>query len=226
MYILSADINFPLLETADENGFLAIGGDLSPDRLLTAYRSGIFPWYNEDDPVCWWSPDPRCVLFPSRLHISKSMKQVLKQNKFVFKVNTAFKEVMKNCRDTVRKGESGSWIHEDMITAYCRLFEMGYAFSGESWYNGKLVGGLYGVRIGKVLFGESMFSLMPDASKFAFIRAVEYMMQDGLELIDCQLRTDHLVSLGAEMITRNQFIELVNKFVEQEGKPPRESIIK
>ena len=210
MYILSGKLSFPPVESADNEGFLAIGGDLSPERLLLAYKSGIFPWYNEDEPICWWSPDPRCVLFPSNLHVSKSMKQVMKSGQYRFSVNQSFENVMRACGDVKRKEGPGTWIQEEMIEAYCRLFHLGHAFSAEAWHEGKLVGGLYGVRIGKVFFGESMFSIMPNASKFAFIRFIQQLQEEGVEIVDCQLRTSHLVSLGATMIPRKKFIETIN----------------
>ena len=211
MYILSNDISFPPVESADEDGFLAIGGDLSTERLLEAYRNGIFPWYNEDDPICWWSPDPRCVLFPGQLHISKTMQQVIYKNKFSFSINNAFEEVMRGCQTIKRKGESGTWIQEEIIDAYCRLYELGYAFSGEAWHDGKLVGGMYGLKIGKIFFGESMFSSITNASKFAFIKFVRHLQSEDVKLIDCQMRTDHLVSLGATMIDRKEFIKVLKQ---------------
>ncbi|CAN5877288.1 leucyl/phenylalanyl-tRNA--protein transferase [soil metagenome] len=213
LYLLSDDISFPSVETADEQGFLAIGGDLSSERLLEAYRNGIFPWYNEGDPICWWSPDPRCVLFPAQLHVSKSMEQLIRNNKFNFTINQAFESVMRGCQTITRKGEHGTWIQEEMIEAYCRLHQLGYACSGEAWYEGKLVGGMYGIRIGKIFFGESMFSSMPNASKFAFIKFVQQLQVEDLRLIDCQMRTDHLVSLGATMIARKEFIKILKEYI-------------
>ena len=212
MYLLSNEISFPPVESADEDGFLAIGGDLSTGRLLEAYRHGIFPWYNEDEPICWWSPDPRCVLFPAQLHVSKTMQQLILRNKFSFTINQAFEDVMRGCQTIKRKGEQGTWIQEDMIEAYCRLHRLGHASSGEAWYEGKLVGGMYGVRIGKIFFGESMFSSMTNASKFAFIKFVQQLILEDVKLIDCQMRTDHLVSLGATMIPRNEFIDILKNY--------------
>lgn len=212
MYLLSEDILFPPVEDADEDGFLAIGGDLSTARLLEAYRNGIFPWYNEDDPICWWSPDPRCVLFPSKLHVSKSMKQVIRKGQFRFSMDTCFTAVMERCRNVERKGETGSWIQDELVEAYTRLHELGFAHSGEAWYNGKLVGGMYGVKIGKVFFGESMFSMMSNASKFAFTCFVGELQKQQVQLIDCQMKTDHLISLGAEMISRKEFIQILRQY--------------
>ena len=211
MYLLSNDISFPPVEAADEDGFLAIGGDLSAERLLEAYRNGIFPWYNEDEPICWWSPDPRCVLFPAQLHISKTMQQVIFRKKFSFTINNAFEDVMRGCQTIKRKGESGTWIQEEMIEAYCRLHKLSYAYSGEAWLDGKLVGGMYGLRMGKIFFGESMFSSVTNASKFAFIKFVQHLQTEDVKLIDCQMRTDHLISLGATMISRKEFIKILKE---------------
>ena len=212
MYLVNDQLFFPPVEDADEDGLLAIGGDLSTERLLLAYSSGIFPWYNEDDPICWWSPDPRCVLFPSNIRVSRSMQQVIRRNQYSFTLNNAFEEVMRQCQTTRRAGEYGTWIQDEMIEAYSSLHRLGYACSAEAWCDGKLAGGLYGVRIGKVFFGESMFSQMPNASKFAFIQFVQLLQQEGVQLIDCQVRTEHLLSLGAGMIGRKQFIEYVNRY--------------
>ena len=203
---------FPPVQMADEDGLLAIGGDLSVDRLLLAYKNGIFPWYNEDDPICWWSPDPRCVLFPDKLKISKSMQQVLRQNKFRFTINKNFREVITACKTTNRKDGFGTWINEDIIDAYTNLNKIGIALSAETWMNGNLVGGLYGVKLGNVFFGESMFSTESNASKFAFIKLVQHLQLSGLQIIDCQMKTEHLLSLGAEMIDRNLFLEMIKKW--------------
>ena len=203
---------FPPVQMADEDGLLAIGGDLSVDRLLLAYKNGIFPWYNEDDPICWWSPDPRCVLFPDKLKISKSMQQVLRQNKFRFTINKNFREVITACKTTNRKDGFGTWINEDIIDAYTNLNKIGIALSAETWMNGNLVGGLYGVKLGNVFFGESMFSIESNASKFAFIKLVQHLQLSELQIIDCQMKTEHLLSLGAEMINRNLFLEMIKKW--------------
>ena len=195
---------------ADLDGLVAIGGDLSVERLLLAYKNGIFPWYNEDEPIQWWSLDPRCVLFPNKLKISKSMKQVLQNGRFRFTTNKAFEQVIVACKTVTRKDELGTWINNDIVDAYTKMHQLGYAISGEAWYEGKLVGGLYGIKIGKVFFGESMFSTQSNASKFAFINLIQKLQLQGLELIDCQMKTDHLISLGAEMITRSSFGKLLN----------------
>ena len=212
MHILSHEIVFPPVETADEYGLVAVGGDLSVERLLLAYKNGIFPWYNEDEPIQWWSLDPRCVLFPSKLKISKSMKQVLQNGRFRFTTNKAFEQVIVACKTVARKDEMGTWINNDIVDAYTKMHQLGYAISGEAWHEGKLVGGLYGIKIGKVFFGESMFSTQSNASKFAFINLVQKLQLQGLELIDCQMKTDHMISLGAEMISRNSFGKLLIDF--------------
>jgi len=213
MHILTNDIIFPDTSFADENGILAIGGDLSVERLLCAYKNGIFPWYNEDEPVIWWSPDPRCVLFPDKLRVTKSMKQVLQNGRFRFTMNKAFSQVINACKTVDRKDGMGTWINQDIVNAYTNLHEAGYALSAETWREGKLVGGLYGIKLGNVFFGESMFSNESNASKFAFINVVNQLKKNGLQLIDCQQKTDHLMSLGAEMISRAEFIQIINKHV-------------
>jgi leucyl/phenylalanyl-tRNA---protein transferase len=209
MYLLNKELFFPPLTMADEDGLLAIGGDLSKERLLLAYHSGIFPWYNEDDPICWWSPDPRFVLYPAELKISSSMKTVLQNGKFRFTINRAFTQVIQNCKTISREGQDGTWISPAMQKAYTILHEQGYAHSAETWLDGKLVGGLYGIRLGNIFFGESMFSLKTNASKFAFINYVTQMQKENVQLIDCQLHTNHLESLGAKMIPRELFTEIL-----------------
>jgi leucyl/phenylalanyl-tRNA--protein transferase len=210
MYLLSDKIEFPPLETADENGLLAMGGDLSSERLLLAYRSGIFPWFNEEDPICWWSPDPRFVLLPAELHISKSMQAVFKKDIFHFKTNTAFEQVISGCQNAYREGQGGTWITEEMKAAYIGLHKLGYAHCAEAWINNELAGGLYGIRLGKVFFGESMFSHFTNASKFAFIRYVQQLQKENVQLIDCQLHSNHLESLGARMISRKNFTGILS----------------
>lgn len=212
MYILTNEIIFPSVDLADEEGLVAIGGDLSVERLLLAYKNGIFPWYNEDEPIQWWSLDPRCVLFPKKLKISKSMKQVLQNGRFRFTSNKAFEQVIVACKTVTRKDELGTWINNDIVEAYTKMHQLGYAISGEAWYEGKLVGGLYGIKIGKVFYGESMFSTQSNSSKFAFINLIQKLQLQGLELIDCQMKTDHMISLGAEMISRSSFGKLLNNW--------------
>lgn len=198
--------SFPPLENAldDPNGLLAIGGDLSPQRLIEAYRNGIFPWFNEDEPIFWWSPDPRMVLFPEELKISRSLRKTLHKDHYQIRADTAFTQVMHACA-APRKGQSGSWIHPEMIAAYTTLHNMGLAHSVETWIDGELVGGLYGVALGKVFFGESMFSRSTDASKIAFVHLVKQLQYWEFGLIDCQVKTHHLASLGAREIPRASF---------------------
>ncbi len=208
---------FPPPAQATAEGLLAVGGDLRPERLLLAYRSGIFPWYGEDDPILWWSPDPRFVLYPHKLHVSHSMKAVLKRGTFEYRSNTAFEAVIRACAEVPRTGmaggAAGTWIGSEMIDAYIRLHRMGLAHSAEAWQNGALVGGLYGVRIGAIFFGESMFSQVSNASKAAFIHLVRAGMEDGLKLIDCQMHTPHLERLGGEAISRSQFLRLLREMM-------------
>ncbi len=209
MFLLSNELFFPPLHRADEDGLLAIGGDLSTERLLLAYRSGIFPWYNEDEPICWWSPDPRFVLYPPELRVSSSMKTVLQNGKYRFTINRAFEQVIQNCKTISRHDQDGTWISPAMQQAYTTLHQLGFAHSAETWQDGELIGGLYGIRLGNIFFGESMFSLKPNASKFAFINYVRQLQKENVQLIDCQLHTPHLESLGARMIPRELFMNLL-----------------
>ena len=211
MFVLSQKIAFPPVEMADEEGLLAIGGDLSTERLLLAYKSGIFPWYNEDEPICWWCPDPRFVLFPQELKVSKSMQTVLNNGSFRFTINKAFDKVIANCKSITRKEQDGTWIQPEVIAAYTKLHQLGFAVSAEAWKDGELAGGLYGILLGKIFFGESMFSKQSNASKFAFINFVKYLQKQGIVLIDCQIYTSHLESLGAKMIDRKLFSEILAK---------------
>lgn len=220
MFIPPHEISFPSVDLADKDGLLAIGGDLSIERLLFAYSKGIFPWFNEDEPILWWSPDPRFVLFPNELKGSKSMQAILHKNNFEFTINKAFSEVISNCRSIPRKGQEGTWIQPSIIKAYTRLYEMGYALSAEAWKDGELAGGLYGILIGKVFFGESMFTKKDNASKFALYKLIHHLEKKGLALIDCQVYTPHLESLGARMIKRMEFIEMVSKLCQEELDPP------
>jgi len=213
MHILGKEIEFPPVETAGEEGIIALGGDLAAERLLLAYRSGIFPWYNEEEPIIWWSPDPRFVLFPGDLKISKSMQSVLRNGSFRFTINRAFTQVIQHCKTIYRKDQEGTWITPAVQQAYINLHLKGFAHSAEAWVNGELVGGLYGIRMGNVFFGESMFSRKSNASKFAFINYVQQLKKEGVVLIDCQVHTEHLESLGAGMIRRQQFVELLNQHI-------------
>ena len=213
LFLSSDQNNFPDVELADEDGLLAYGGNLLPDTLLNAYKHGIFPWNNEDEPICWYSPDPRFVLFPGKLKISSSMNKVIKDGKFKFSTDTDFAGVIKNCRMAKRKSEPGTWITDKIEKAYTNLFEKGFAHSAEAWHNKELAGGLYGVQLGKVFFGESMFAAKSNASKFAFIKYVQALQKKGVELIDCQVYTPHLESLGAEFLSRKDFTNLLNKLI-------------
>jgi len=210
LFFLTEQLVFPSVESANAEGLLAVGGDLSPERLLLAYQSGIFPWFNEDSLILWWSPDPRMVLFPEKIKVSKSMRKVLKNQEFRLTKNTCFEEVLHQCATVARKNQQGTWITSDMKSAYIELHKKGYAKSYEVWKNKTLVGGLYGVDLGHVFCGESMFSNMANASKFAFIHLAQELALKEYRLIDCQLHTDHLESLGAEEISRSQFIRLLD----------------
>jgi leucyl/phenylalanyl-tRNA--protein transferase len=212
-FLLHEQNNFPDVELADDDGLLAFGSNLSIETLLKAYKKGIFPWYNENEPICWYSPNPRFVLFPDKLKISTSMKTVIKNRTFRFSVDKNFADVIKNCRMVKRKGDPGTWITDEIEKAYLTLFKNGFAHSAEAWHNKELAGGLYGVKLGKVFFGESMFSSQSNASKFAFIKYVQLLQEKGVEIIDCQVYTPHLESLGAEFISRKDFTRLLKKLV-------------
>lgn len=197
---------------ANADGLLAIGGHLSVDRLLLAYRSGIFTW-NDDNNNLWWCPDPRFVLFPDDLKISKSVKVLLKRNEFEFTTNKAFKKVIRHCKEIKRSGQQGTWITDSVERAFNKLHKLGHAHSAEVWRDGKLVGGLYGLRMGKVFFGESMFSLESNASRYAFIKYVQLLKEEGVELIDCQVHSDYLESFGAKMVLRREFTRLLEELI-------------
>ena len=209
MYLLSEEMYFPPVENADENGILAIGGDLTVARLELAYKSGIFPWFDENDPVIWWSPDPRMVLFPDEFVVSKSMRNIIRKDIFNVTFNQNFRGVISNCKTAERPGQDGTWISVEMLEAYCRLHELGLAKSVEVWQNGELVGGLYGIDLGHVFCGESMFSKVSNASKFAFISLVAYLKENNYHLLDCQVYNDHLASLGCREIPRDAFMKML-----------------
>ena len=213
IYWLSDDNNaFPHPSMANEDGILAVGGDLNPQRLLKAYQEGIFPWFNPGDPIIWWSPDPRFVLFPDELKVSKSMRPYFNQKKFRLTVDQNFVAVIRACQQQKRKGQiGGTWITEGMINGYTRLFELGYAHSVEVWKEEQLVGGLYGIALGKIFFGESMFSTESNASKFGFILLVKKLRELGFNLIDCQQKTKHLESLGGRSIPRTEFLQFLER---------------
>lgn len=209
MYFLSRELFFPSVNHASPEGIVAIGGDLSPERLLLAYRSGIFPWFEDDEPILWWSPPERMVLFFEDLKISKSMRNILNRNTFKITFNTSFREVITNCRTIKRDGQPGTWITDEMVEAYYRLHELGYAKSVEVWQDDKLVGGLYGIDLGHIFCGESMFSKVSNASKIAFIALAKKLEKENYKLLDCQVHNDHLESLGATEILREDFLAIL-----------------
>lgn len=208
------DFIFPPVDAAltEPNGLLAAGGDLSPQRLLSAYCKGIFPWFNEVDPILWWSPNPRMVLFPDELKVSHSLRKVLKRAQYEIRTDYNFMQVMQACA-APRKGQPGTWIHPEMIAAYTALHEMGLAHSVETWMDDQLVGGLYGIALGRVFFGESMFSRAPDASKIAFVHLVRQLKDWNFNVIDCQVKTAHLASLGAREIPRMKFTQILESSI-------------
>jgi len=209
MYFLSKELFFPPVSDADSDGILAVGGDLSPERLVLAYKSGIFPWFEADEPIIWWSPNLRMVLFLDELVVSKSMRNILNRNVFKVTFNQNFREVISNCQKIKRNGQNGTWITNDMIEAYCKLNELGIAKSVEVWQNDKLVGGLYGVDLGTVFCGESMFSKVSNASKVAFISLVNQLINANYKLLDCQVYNEHLESLGCKEIERSEFMKIL-----------------
>lgn len=209
-FLEGENASFPNPDFADEDGLLAVGGDLSVNRLITAYTNGIFPWYTVEDVPFWYSPDPRFVLFPGNLIISKSMEQLLKKNAFTVTADACFEEVIQNCARVARKGDAGTWITTDFIDAYMELHKKGIAHSIEVFSGEKLVGGLYGVAYGKIFTGESMFTLASNASKYGFIKMVQQLSVKGFQLIDCQDYSEHLYSMGASEIPRSQFLEMIH----------------
>ena len=218
VYQLPEEPLFPHPSEAEEDGLLAVGGDLSMQRLVTAYANGIFPWYSEEHPILWWSPNPRLVLFPEKFKASKSLIRIVKSRKFEIKFDTAFSEVIENCAQVKRQHEEGTWITKEMKEAYIILHKKGLAHSVESYLEGKLVGGLYGVSLGKAFFGESMFHAVSDASKVAFYHLIERLKQWKFNIVDAQVYTDHLVSLGAEEIPRPKFLKILENSVQYDTK--------
>lgn len=209
MFYLTSNLFFPPVSEANYDGILAIGGDLSPERLLLAYKSGIFPWFEEGEPITWWSPNPRMVLFLDELVVSKSMRNILNRDSFTVTFNQNFREVISNCQNIKRDGQNGTWITNDMIEAYCGLHELGIAKSVEVWQDDELVGGLYGIDLGHVFCGESMFSKVSNASKVAFISLVNHLKAANYKLLDCQVYNPHLESLGCREIEREAFINIL-----------------
>lgn len=202
---------FPDPELAGQEGLIAIGGDLSPQRLIEAYKNGIFPWYSEGEPILWWSPNPRCVLFLNELHVPKRLLRKIRNSPIKVSFNQAFREVIESCAKIHKIKDSGTWITKEMIEAYVKLFEMGYCISAESWLDNRLVGGLYGVYVNKVFSGESMFSLISDASKIAFVKLTQYLKDRGCKIIDCQQPSEHMLRFGAKLIPRRDFIKILKK---------------
>lgn len=209
MYFLSRELYFPNVNQASPEGIVAIGGDLSAERLMLAYRSGIFPWFEDDEPILWWSPPERMVLFLDELKVSKSMRNIINRKQFRITFNTAFRNVITNCRDIKRDGQPGTWITDDMTEAYCRLHELGFAKSVEVWQDDELVGGLYGIDLGHIFCGESMFSKVSNASKIGFIALVQQLKLAKYRLLDCQVHNNHLESLGAREIDRDDFLSIL-----------------
>jgi leucyl/phenylalanyl-tRNA---protein transferase len=210
IYFLGEELEFPSPELANADGVIAVGGDLSPQRLLNAYASGIFPWYNEGDPLVWWSPDPRSIITPGDIHISRTMKKLMERNAFQLTYDKRFEDVIENC-SAPRKTQAGTWITQDIKDAYSQLHELGFAHSVEVWKDEKLVGGLYGVSLGKCFFGESMFSISPNSSKYALITFTQKIFKLGFLMVDCQVPNPHLTRLGARGIPRKEFLELLER---------------
>jgi leucyl/phenylalanyl-tRNA--protein transferase len=211
VYLLSETLHFPHPSLATPEGLLAVGGDLRQDRLLTAYSYGIFPWFSDNEPIMWWSPNPRLVLFPQEFKVSKTLKKIIRKNVFQITVDQAFEQVIVECARIRAEKNEPTWIVEDMIDAYCRLHESGYAHSIEAWSQGNLAGGLYGVSLGRCFFGESMFTRRSNASKVALAWLVRYLRDRSFPLIDCQVTTNHLISLGAREIPRQRFLRLLQE---------------
>ncbi len=215
IFRLPREVAFPDPALAEPDGLLAVGGDLSPARLLEAYALGIFPWFDEENPILWWSPDPRLVLEPAALHVPRSLARALRRGAFRVTADTAFERVIRRCAERERPGQRGTWITPGMVEAYLELHRLGYAHSFEAWAGDALAGGLYGVSLGAAFFGESMFADAPDASKVAFVRAVEWLRAQGVTLVDCQVRTEHLVRFGAREIPRAWFLSRLGTALER-----------
>ena len=209
MYFLTSELYFPPASETSPEGIIAVGGDLSPERLLLAYQNGIFPWYDNDEPKLWWCPEERMVLFFENLRITKSMKKIIIRKEFQVTFNTAFRDVISNCQQAPRKDQDGTWISDEIVESYCKLHELGHAKSVEVWQSGELVGGLYGIDLGDVFCGESMFSKVPNASKVAFIHLAKQLEMANYKLLDCQVYNDHLNSLGCIEIYREEFLAIL-----------------
>lgn len=209
MYFLSADLYFPPVTQSSAEGILAVGGDLSVDRLILAYKNGIFPWFDNNEPILWWAPQNRMVVFPESYKTPKSVRNLLNQKKFRVTYNTCFKAVILHCQNIKRKGQQGTWISDEIITQYCKLHDLGIAKSIEVWQNNELVGGLYGIDLGTVFCGESMFSIVSNASKIAFVSLINYLKEHKYTLLDCQVHNHYLEQLGAFEISRDHFMDLL-----------------
>ncbi len=215
LFRLSKRFDFPPAWLARSDGLLCIGGDLSPKRLLLAYENGIFPWFSKDEPILWWSPDPRLILFPKNIRISKSLNKKIKKNIYSVTMDKAFEKTIRSCAKPRKNGHEGTWLVDEMVDSYLKLHTLGYAHSIETWRKNKLVGGLYGVCLGKSFFGESMFSFESDASKIALVALSIHLEKQGFDLIDCQVTTNHLLSMGAIEIPRNAFLDLILESVKK-----------
>jgi leucyl/phenylalanyl-tRNA--protein transferase len=211
VYLLSQDLVFPPPQLASDEGLLAVGGDLSQERLLLAYQMGIFPWYSENEPILWWSPDPRLVLYPHEVHVSKTLRKIIKKTVFQITMDKAFDRVITACAQVHMQNNRGTWIVEDIVKAYCQLHQAGFAHSVETWCQGELAGGLYGVSLGRSFFGESMFSCISNASNVALVALAEHLKTLAFDMIDCQVSTDHLKRFGAIEISRLRFLEQLSK---------------
>jgi leucyl/phenylalanyl-tRNA--protein transferase len=211
VFLLSDKMAFPPPHLAIRDGLLAVGGDLSQERLLLAYHMGIFPWFSDDEPIMWWSPDPRLVLYPQEVRVSKTLKKIIKKNMFQMTMDSAFVQVLESCAQVRLQNNEGTWINKDMIDAYCKLHKSGFAHSMEAWYKGELAGGLYGVSLGRCFFGESMFARVSNASNVALFKLVEYLKKMSFDMIDCQVSTEHMIRFGAREIPRARFLEQLEK---------------
>jgi leucyl/phenylalanyl-tRNA--protein transferase len=221
VFKLSKELVFPSPEYSDPDGLLAVGGDLSVKRLLLAYQMGIFPWYSKELPILWWSPDPRLILKPEYLKITRRLMRLLKKESFKITLDQAFGDVIRECASVKRQNQNDTWITNDMIEAYCRLHQEGFAHSVESWQDGELAGGLYGISLGKAFFGESMFSRVRNASKVAFVHLVWFLESENCSLIDCQLTTKHLLSFGAREVPRKEFLSMLGEALKHKTKKGR-----
>lgn len=219
IFQLDDRILFPSPEFAEEDGLLAVGGDLSAKRLILAYSLGIFPWFSDDSQILWWSPDPRLVLFPCELKVARSLRRIVRKARYSITMDVAFEDVVRSCAEVPRKSSEGTWITPGMRRAYRELHKQGVAHSVEAWHEETLVGGLYGIALGGAFFGESMFSMMDDSSKVAFTQLVRYLSQRGFSIIDCQVRTPHLMGFGAREIPRAEFLVIMRKALAIRGKP-------